>query len=260
MSANPALTWVLLGDLQLVCVDLRRADDPDPVAHLRRQARQAIFAASATAPVYLALLEQHEVSAAGIPAEVLNDIDIGALLADEDFSFDGHGGAVWFLAEAYLRSPFTTEAQKAAIVRIRDTFVPSLAELRKSYPDEAAASVARQKLIEGLAADLDLFPVIGGTLRRWVEAQVQAGLNIEGLLARKGLAEQIDRRKLRELRGAILATLGRFRQALADEVALGRLPADADSLVFGYLDLLAANREKAALSRAARTATSALPT
>ena len=127
-------------------------------------------------------------------------------------------------------------------------------EATLSAGDVGAVRLGQQASIR--SADLDHFPVPGGTLKRWAQDLIEAGVDTAGLLARRYLLESSGGDSpLSRLRNEIIGLLGRFRAGLADEIREGLVPADADALIFGYLDRLAEDRAKLLAAREARKTT-----
>lgn len=158
---------------------------------------------------------------------------------------DGFGNAVWYLTEAYLRLPTATKKQRAAAQRIRDVFVPSLASLQASYADEAQAALDHRPKLDELRADLELFPVAGATLAAWVDGQLKAGVKLDELLRARADAAPGSRKDAATLRSKAIGQLQRFRDALADERDVNpKLDADLEARLFGYIDQLAAMRDR----------------
>ena len=172
----------------------------------------------------------------------------GAPLADQlaaaDEEHDGFGAAMWFLIEAYQRAPGSSAALIAAADRIRQGFIPALGDLQQSYATEADAALTRAPLLKSYKADLELFPVAGGTLHDWAAGFLAAGTHLHDLLSdRADEASSPTRKDAAGLRADALGLVSRLRAALADEVKHDKkLPRDLDAQLFGYLDQLAATR------------------
>lgn len=167
-------------------------------------------------------------------------------LAATDLTHDGFAAALFLMCEAYQRLPAATADQKAAAARIRDAFVPSMAETTRPYADEAAAAGRRRATIAERAADLALFPVIGGDLSSWATGYVEAGARLDTLLSGRATAEaEADRSPAPGLRAKTIGVLTRMRGTLRDELEEDpALPRDLEARVFGYIDELAARRAR----------------
>lgn len=160
-------------------------------------------------------------------------------LSDADGAHDGYGYAIWFATEAVLRCPSSTPEQLAAARRIREWLITGPQELRASYATEAARATVRRTLLSQYKADLDLFPVPGGTLHQWAEAFIQAGEQLHTLLSDRADKVGGDRSAVVPLRTSAIALLNRFRGAVADEMEMNdQLPADLERQIFGYFDQL----------------------
>jgi len=174
-------------------------------------------------------------------------------LAEADELHDGIGGAVWSITEAALRHPRLSKELKAAAGRIRDAFVPKLAELIATYQDEAARAKARRKQVAARDDDLRLFPVPGDpghTLLDWVNDFLDQGEALDELMSQRATVtgeaggEPGDRSAAMTLRARAIGIIGRCRGALADEASTNdSLPKNLDKLVFGYFDELAKARD-----------------
>jgi len=173
-----------------------------------------------------------------------------------DAEHDGLGGAIWFLAEAYLRLPGATPAMIDAIHKIRAAFIPSLDVLKARYDAEAQAAKEHASALSTLKAELSAFPVVGGTLLDWATGFIAAGKQLDTLLSQR--ADAKDRKAASTLRNEILAKLNRLRDDLADALKDDpSLPRDLEDQVFGYLDLLEKNDAIAAAQEKKKAAEAA---
>ncbi|MBK9265396.1 MAG: hypothetical protein IPM54_37125 [Polyangiaceae bacterium] len=183
----------------------------------------------------------------------------GKPFADEltsvDKRHDGFGTALWHITEAYQRWPDAPADLLAAVARVRAAFVPQLDVLQASYVNEAHAAMDNEVSLTNLEADLKAIPIAGGlSLHDWCAGFVASGKDIAKLLGERADADTGARREASKLRTSTLAVLGRFRGALADEMALNKaLPADLDRNVFGYFDELAGMRADALAGKKAPT-------
>ncbi len=195
--------------------------------------------------IYEPLLRASLDAIQALPAATFGSRPLADQLSETDVTHDGYGSAVWFLTEAYLRLPSATKEQRAAAQRIRETFVPSIASLQASYADEAQAAIERRPQVKELREDLALLPVAGGSLSTWVDGQLKAGAKLDELLRARANAAPGSRKPAATLRSKAVGQLQRFRDALVDERdANPELGDDLDARIFGYLDQLAAMREK----------------
>jgi hypothetical protein len=84
------------------------------------------------------------------------------------------------------------------------------------------------------------------SLYDWCNGFVAQGEQIGTLLGQRADITAQSRREAGKLRASTVGILGRFRAALADEMAIDKsLPADLDAKVFGYFDELSAMRAHA---------------
>jgi hypothetical protein len=185
-----------------------------------------------------------------LPSALTEGLPLAGELAHADGVHDALGTAIWHLCTAYIEHPRVPPDVQDAATRCRDALIPSLGVLRRSYADEAAAALSRRAAIAGMEADLNTFPVAKGkTLLDWALAYIDQGERLHGLLsARADAVAAVDaqaRRRAAQLRSETVALLGRFREALADEMAAdSSLPRDLDARLFGFFDQVANRRAK----------------
>jgi hypothetical protein len=182
-----------------------------------------------------------------LPEALTGGRPLAADLAETDETHDSLGEALFYYGEAILRLPTAPADVKAAAQRIRDTFVPRLGVLRDSYADEAAAAAKNRRALAELKSELEAMPVpvpTGGTLLDWATAFVDCGDKLDKLLdARSLTGTGLLPAQVIQLRTTTIGVLGRFRGALADELAVeAELPRDLDMRVFSYIDQLQAMR------------------
>ena len=168
---------------------------------------------------------------------------LAAELKETDARHDAIGGSVDSLLEACLRSPLVSAEDKAAAERVRAAFVPSRSEFNDSYVDEAARARRRQGRVAELEADLVRFAVPGGgSLRDWVEAYIDAGIQLDALLQQRAKLDEAASGEgpvhAGALRSETIGLLGRTRTALADDIAFGGLSAELDEAIFGFVDMV----------------------
>ena len=177
-------------------------------------------------------------------------------LADElgikDDIHDGFGAAIWHTTEAYFRIPGLAAGLLEAAQRIRAAFIPELGELNASYADEAAAAARRKDDLGKLEADLKLFPIAGGgTLYELTTSFLSAGEDLSTLLSQRADLTATSRAQAQRLRSETVGILNDLRRALEREKKRSPgLPEDIDGQIFGYLDILEAQR--IAANRAAK--------
>jgi hypothetical protein len=187
-----------------------------------------------------------------------------------DRRHDGFGAAIWHLTEAYLLWPDVSPTMRSAIKRVREAFIPELDVLQASYVKEAKAAFDHKTDLVQLENDLKSIPIAGGlSLYDWCTGFIGEGESIAKLLSQRADKETGARREAGKLRSSTISILGRFRAALADELATNKaLPADLDARVFGYFDqlhdmradaLAAAHRAQASRAAAAEPVVPPVP-
>ena len=161
----------------------------------------------------------------------------------------------------YRISPDVSADIRAAAIRVQDTFVPELAVLRVPYVVEVDAAKKNKDDLIKLEADLKSIPLAGGhTLYDWCNGFVAKGEHIGTLLSERADITSMSRREANKLRTVTIAMLGRFRGALADEMANNQnLARDLDSRIFAYVDQLAEMCAHAARSKKTPAAPSSPP-
>jgi hypothetical protein len=241
---------ISLANLQLVLPDITTK-------------KRALLEDTNTGKTYLPLLTAHLQSIDDLPVTLKPGTPKADELEERDTEHDGYGGAVWYMVEAYVRCPGTTDDIRAAAERIRAQFIPILRELNGSFADEAKRARDREAVLADFKDDLKLFPVAdkGGkkTLYDWVKSYLDAGLALGALLSERADIPVDSREGAALLRARTLGTLNRMRSALADEVAGNpKLDRNLDTLVFAHFDQLAAQwaaakkRAKATEAKAAK--------
>lgn len=197
------------------------------------------------------LRDQHSALLKLPPALVSEGKALAAELREADAEHDGTYRAIYHLLRAYQELPDAASGAQAKAKALQQALVPDLGLTRASYADEAHAVVARQARVQPLDANLDAFPVEGGTLRGWVERLDASAHKLAELLALRA-HKDVDNLpagvvgEAAALRGNILGTLQHFRDALRAELRQKpHLPADAEWRVFQMLDNLAQSRSAA---------------
>lgn len=227
--------------------NLTLADLKLGIANLTIQ-RKPVLMTLKCAAIYGPLLEKHLGEIGKLPAALVGGMPLAQELDETDGVHDGMGSGIWLITEAHLGVPGCTADTRAAAERIRKDLIPSLSELNRTYADEAANAKARRAALEARKADLEHFPVVGGTLFTWATAYIDAGEKLDTLLdSRSGqTAPSVTSRKgAGALRSAAIGTLNRFRAAVRDERETNpALPATLDEQLFSYLDLLSDNRTR----------------
>jgi len=179
------------------------------------------------------------------------DVPKGAPLAadlhDKDIEHDGLGAALHYFCLAVEAHPKIPAQTKLVAKHSRETLVPNLGVLRRNYADEAAAAIDNRKALETLENGLtSLKTPDGSTLFAWASDFVNAGDGIDTLLQARAKIQHAgeDASATAPLRAATIGLLGRFRDALRDEMEEdgSTLPTDHEAKLFAYLDKLAADR------------------
>jgi hypothetical protein len=176
---------------------------------------------------------------ASVPHTVVEDINA------VDAQHDGLGAAIWHYTEAVLGHPTISAELRDAARRVREAFIPDLGALRDSFADEAAAAAQNRPKLEKLAEDLRRFATPDGkTLHDWVAAFLDQGDKLARLLSARVPATGFEAfRQNTALRVTTIGLLGRFRAALADEMAEHpQKPRDLDAKIFGFVDEVSQKR------------------
>jgi hypothetical protein len=202
---------------------------------------------SSTGKLYEPRLRTKQKEIEAIPEAAGTQAPLVKELADTDVRHDGFGGAIFYLCRAIDAHPLLPSALKRAAEEIQETFVPALDVLRAPYADEAAAALDNRPELAKLKAELKSIATPGdGTLYDWVRGFLSAGDDIDKLLRKRAvlLATGENAGATGPLRGATVGLLGRFREALRDEIqeAGSKLPAGHEAQLFAYIDKLNADR------------------
>ncbi|TKD01176.1 hypothetical protein [Polyangium fumosum] len=219
---------------------------------------------SNTGKLYEPRLRKRQKEIEAIPDPALKQAPLAAELASTDERHDGFGTAIHYVCLAVEAHPTLAPSKKDAAKRIRETFVPQLAVLRRPYADEAAAALDARKELDGLASDLlTIATPGGGHLLAWVHDFVAAGDAIDSLLRERArlLAGSENAASTGPLRASTLGLLGRFRDALRDELEEEGSPLSArhEASIFSYIDKLSADRARAASQSPAPSEDAPLP-
>jgi hypothetical protein len=186
-----------------------------------------------------------------IPDPALRTAPLADALSAKDAHHDGIGSAVHYLCLAIEAHPQLAASLKQAARETREAFVPQLSVLRRPYADEAAAALDHEAnglpRLESAMQTIDVPG--GGTLDGWVTAFVQTGHGIDALLRERAkLVHTGENAAIAgPLRSATVGLLGRFRDALRDEIeeAGSVVPQTHEAVLFAYIDQLAAQRAHA---------------
>ncbi|XXT76273.1 hypothetical protein WME79_37960 [Sorangium sp. So ce726] len=211
---------------------------------------------SATGRLYEPRLRAKQKEIEAIPEAAGTQTPLARELSEADVRHDGLGAAIFFLSKAIEAHPSLPPELKAAAAAGQQAFVPKLDVLRAPYADEASAALDNRPELTRLKAELKSVAAPGGgSLHEWVKAFVAAGDEIDKLLRRRAtlLATGENAAATGPLRGAAVGLLGRFREALRDEIQEegSKLPADHEARLFAYVDKLNGDRERVGRGRAA---------
>jgi hypothetical protein len=170
-------------------------------------------------------------------------------LREKDAVHDSAGRLLYSLCSSFARLSTLSEERREFYLRIRDTFIPNLSILKMSYADESAAATLRLNDLETMKSLMEEIVLPENlTLYSLTATYLQAGVELGELMSSRvgeEIADEAKRTKqLNVVRAETLGLLGRFREALTEEVKGNEaLPRDLPEQVFGYIDSLAAKRE-----------------
>lgn len=236
---------MLLSDVRLALSHL--LDDKGPALE-----------STAAGRLYAPRLHDRKAAIAALPVPGPERQTLVDAIAEADVRHDAFGAALWHYLEAVLRAPDSSSVDRAAAERIRQAFIPQLSVLRLSHATQAAQAHQKRARIAEHSAELARFSVPGesSTLAAWVDGFVSAGEMLgELLIARSELrTTEGTRGDAARLRSEVIGWLTRLRTALADEFESD--PAawrEHDAELFGFIDELAARREKSQRRRSVTT-------
>lgn len=231
-----------LGDLRLGLKDI-----------LETHAEELVL--SVAGKLYQPLLSKKRAEIEAQPEPRVHGAAFVAELAEADAHHDALGAAVFYLTQAVLIHPTLDEATKEIAMRAQRAFVPELGVLAARYVDEAAHAHRKRDAFDSLRPELEQFVAPGGAnLGDWVASFLDHGDRIGALLqARAEIgATAVAPVDGGALKSSTIGLLGRFRQAIRDEVAMGAdLPKGYEDRLFAFLDQLDRSRVDAKKRRAA---------
>ncbi len=168
-------------------------------------------------------------------------------LKETDFVHDASEKAIHFLSLVLEPIEVLPESTRAFLVKVRETFAPSLSDLKKSYEDEAALAKRRSTALEAMRGELEAFPIGPISLYTLVTMYLDAGNKLDTLLStRADTAADDDTKRTKRifaLRSQTLKLIQEFRCALAREVDVDKeLSRNLEAEVFSYLDQLSDTR------------------
>lgn len=222
--------------------ELNVVEAPDDTERAQREERARIMAESRSTDIYYPSVADAFAELDTIPGAYEEPAEIAADLAAAQGDHDGWGGFLFLLDKAYQRHPRLPAEQKAAIHSAVHAIVPALSDLSLPWPVEAQNARDRAAVAATHAEVLTSIPIIGGTAQDAADGYFDGGKRLGEGLARRALSEgagAADRTRVTVLRNHIRRLVTRWRESVDDEVTLRkRLPATADGLIFGYLDIL----------------------
>jgi hypothetical protein len=198
--------------------------------------------------IYRPALEERREKLAAV-RKALEGRPLSEELKTADLVHDSTGRALHLICTGLGQLVTLDQDQRNLLARIQKTFVPTLGDLQKSYEDEAAAAARRRPALEEMEAELKAFPVAPEmTMHTLVSSYIDAGQQIDVLLSKRATAtaEETSGREAESvaIRSETVGLLGRFRSALADEIAMTpELQRDLEAKVFAYYDQLSQSRE-----------------
>lgn len=229
-----------LGDLKLALRDLLGA-------------KIEMLRASATGKLYEPRLRAKQKAIEAIPEGALKTAPLAAELSEMDGQHDGFGAAIFYIGEAVAAHPKLSKAVKEAVKEAQAIFVPQLGVLRAPYADEAAAALDNRPELARIRDNLKAVAVPGGgSLLDWVKGFLAAGDQLDKLLRQRAtlLAGAENASSSAPLRSSTVGLLGRFRDALRDELEddENQIPRNHEAMLFAYIDKLSADRASSASS------------
>lgn len=170
------------------------------------------------------------------------------LLTETDALHDGFGRSLFYFTEGYKHLPSLPSSLRSSAEKLQETFIAALELLRARYPDEAARAVTLRPKLTELEPELKSFPIAGGTLLDVAREFIANGEKLGVLLSKRAdVNNASDRSSAGKLFSSTLGLIRRVRESLADEREVNpTLPADLETRIFGYLDLLARARAEGA--------------
>ena len=225
----------------ITAADLRVALDnlfSDPV-------RLNLFKSTAAYIVYGAELDEVR---ALLPLLVKGKRPMAKDLTTADIRHDDLGNALWYLAEAIKAHPGIDSELRAKAARMQAQFIPSLAQLKAKYKKEAQMAAANRSQVSPMETDLKSIPTPDGrTVYDWVVEFLDSGDHINTLLdARSKVEADEPGVELALNRTRALALVTKARALVGEEAEMSnKLPKNAEAIVFGYFDTLAAFRTTA---------------
>lgn len=209
---------------------------------------------SITGKIYRPLIAQKRAELEGMSETAERSLPFAAELAEVDAAHDALGASIHHLTQAIILNPAIHPDTKDIAARAQQAFVPTLGVLQSRYADQAAHAHRKRPIFDTLRPELERIDVPGGSnLAEWVVTFLDQGDRIGRLLDKRAEAGVGGETSLNggALRSNVIGLLGRFRQAIRDEVTSGAtLPSDYEARIFAFIDQLDRTRAEANKRRA----------
>lgn len=164
--------------------------------------------------------------------------------ADELSVWDDRHDAFHEAGEKYLDGalscPSVSAEDKGFLSDIKANFMPSAAERRAGYAEEADVARQRRGLLGNYETQLKAWTVAPGhTLYDWIEGMIGAGEKLHLLLGQRADMNAKNRKDAMRLRGEALGMLRDLRRGIRSSVRDdASLPRDLEARLFGLMDTL----------------------
>lgn len=208
-------------------------------------ARLSLFQQCAAHTIYGAELKSIR---SQLPLVLSGNRPLSLDLGFADDNHDGVGSALLTLAEAILEHPFVSPALKSSAHKIKSEFIPSRSVLRAPYKSEAAMAQDKRPKLAALESELKAIPTPDQrSVYDWTAEFLDAGDKIGQLLGERATQEAEEANpELTRIRVNVWSLVTKARRTVAEEVKRNKaLPRNAEAIIFGYFDTLAAFRSKA---------------
>jgi hypothetical protein len=230
-----SMSYIMLSDVLLILDDMLITKRPSLEGTLSFK-------------IYGGALDGLHVQVKGVEAALAKK-PLAQELEETDFIHDINGKAAFHIGKGLIDVPKLSEDSRNLLLKVRETFVPSVKSPAESYEDEAAASKKKTDALAAMKGKLEAFPVAPGiTLYTLLSDHVEAGLKLDTLLSSRAEVTAVNESKRAKdagiLRSKAIGLLGKFRDSLSHEVAENAaLPRDLASVTFSYFDQISASRE-----------------
>jgi hypothetical protein len=197
--------------------------------------------------IFCVILREHEKMLSSVK-DVADRVPLAQELREAEVRHDQAAKAVHYCCKGLLRVARLDDGKRALVENVLNTFIPKLSVLKQSYEDKAAAASKARGVLEKMRPGLEALEVTSGiTLFEMVSSFLNAGEQIGALLLSRAETEAEDEagrtKQVAALRSRTIGLLGRFREALQQEIASNpELPRDLESRVFALYDHLSERR------------------